>query len=238
MENNPEHRLDGIPGFPEKNKLQVREFGSGGLAGVWAKENTREAIYNAILRKETFGTSGTRMKIRFFGSFDYGDDIISNDDWLSSAYSNGVPMGSDLSNSNGNAPTFIIQALKEANGANLDRAQIIKGWVDKNGDTHEKIYDVALSDNRKDGAIAVGNTVDLKTAKYTNEIGDVEFFTVWTDPDFDASQNAFYYARVIEIPTPRWSTYDAVTLGISIRTDIPSTIQERGWSSPIWYSPK
>lgn len=238
MENNREHRLEGVPGFPDANKLQVREFSSGGLAGIWAEENTRDAIYNAMLRKETFGTSGTRMKIRFFGSFNYNKDIISSKDWLTLAYTDGVAMGSDLKDSDGKSPTFIIQALKEANGANLDRVQIIKGWVDANGETHEKIYDVALSDDRTDGAIPVGNTVDLKTAKYSNDIGAVQFFTTWSDPEFDASQKAFYYARGIEIPTPRWSTYDAVILGISVRTDISSTIQERGWSSPIWYSPK
>jgi hypothetical protein len=238
MENNPKHRLEGIPGFQEANNLQLREFGSGGLAGIWAKENTRDAIYNAMLRKETFGTSGTRMKVRFFGSFDYNENTISNDDWLTVAYANGVPMGSDLSNSNDKAPTFIVHAIKEVNGANLDRAQIIKGWIDADGKSQEKIYDVALSDNRTDGKTHVGNSVDLKTAKYSNNIGAVQFFTTWTDPDFDASQNAFYYVRIIEIPTPRWSTYDAVVLGIPIRKDIPATIQERGWSSPIWYTAK
>ncbi|MDC9723364.1 MAG: DUF3604 domain-containing protein [Urechidicola sp.] len=238
MENDPAHRVNGVPGFPEPNNQQIREFSSGGLAGVWAEENTREAIYNAMLKKETFGTSGTRMKVRFFGSFNFDENIISNDDWLTTAYAYGVPMGSNLTNPKGSAPTFIIQALKEANGANLDRAQIIKGWVDAKGKTQEKIYNVALSDDRTDGATPVGNTVDLKTAKYSNDIGAVQFFTTWTDPEFDASQNAFYYVRVIEIPTPRWSTYDAVSLGIPIRTDIPATIQERAWSSPIWYSPK
>lgn len=238
MENDPKHRLNGVPGMDEKNQLQVREFGSGGLTGVWAKENTRKSIYNAMLKKETFGTSGTRMKMRFFGSFDYDKTIISQDEWLTVAYSKGVPMGSNLSNPNGKSPLFIIHVLKEANGANLDRAQIIKGWVDSNGNTQEKIYDVALSDERTDGSIPVGNTVDLKTAKYSNDIGDVEFFTTWSDPEFDATQGAFYYLRVLEIPTPRWSTYDAVKLGIPVRKDIPSTIQERGWSSPIWYTPQ
>jgi hypothetical protein len=237
FENDRMDRLEGVPGFPEANQLQAREFGSGGLAGIWAKENTREAIYNAMIRKETFGTSGTRMKVRFFGSFNFDKNSISNDDWLTSAYANGVPMGSDIVNSNGIAPTFIIHAIKEVDGANLDRAQIIKGWVDADGEAHEKIYDVALSDHRTDGKTHVGNTVDLKTAKYSNNIGAVQFFTTWTDPDFDASQNTFYYVRIIEIPTPRWSTYDAVVLGIPIRKDIPATIQERGWSSPIWYNP-
>jgi len=238
MENSREHRLEGPPGFPEVNKQQIREFGSGGLAGIWAEENTRDAIYDAMLRKETFGTSGTRMKVRFFGGFNFNENLIAKDNWLTLAYANGVPMGSDLSNSNGKAPTFIVQAIKEVDGANLDRAQIIKGWVDTYGKSHEKIYDVALSDNRTDGKTHVGNTVDLKTAKYSNNIGAVQFFTTWTDPDFDASQNAFYYVRIIEIPTPRWSTYDAVVLGIPIRKDIPAIIQERGWSSPIWYTAK
>lgn len=237
MENNREHRLNGPPGFEESNKLQLREFGSAGLAGIWAEENTREAIFNGMMRKETFGTSGTRMKIRFFGSFNYDNDIIANKNWLSEAYGKGVPMGGTLPKESAGAPTFIVQTMKEVNGANLDRAQIIKGWVDSKGESQEKIYDVALSDNRTDGATPVGNTVDLKTAKYSNSIGDVAFFTTWTDPDFEASQNAFYYARILEIPTPRWSTYDAVVLGIPLRKDIPATIQERGWSSPIWYSP-
>jgi Protein of unknown function (DUF3604) len=239
MENDPSHRVNGVPGFPDANNQQLREFSSGGLAGVWAEENTREAIYNAMLRKETFGTSGTRMKVRFFGSFEFNKDILTNEDWISEAYAKGVPMGSDLTKSNNeSSPTFIVQALKEANGANLDRVQIIKGWVDDSGKSQEKIYDIALSDGRKDGKTVVGNTVDLKTAKYSNTIGDTEFFIKWTDPDFDTTQIAFYYVRILEIPTPRWSTYDAVTLGIPVRTDIPSTIQERGWTSPIWYSPK
>jgi Protein of unknown function (DUF3604) len=240
IENNPEHRLNGfLPN--EKNNQQVREFSSGGLAGVWAEENTREAIFAAMERKETFGTSGTRMKIRFFGSYDYSQDIISSKDWIKSAYQNGVPMGSNLPKTSGKSPTFIIHALKEANGANLDRIQIIKGWVDKDGNQQENIYNVVLSDNRKEDANGkiptVGNTVDITKATYTNDIGDVEFLTTWTDPDFDASINVFYYVRVLEIPTPRWSTYDAVTLGIPVRKDLPATIQERGWSSPIWYTP-
>lgn len=144
-------------------------------------------------------------------------------------------MGSDLAHSNGSAPTFIVQAIKDVNGANLDRIQIVKGWVDDNGESHEKIFNVALSDNRTDGKVAVGNTVDLKTATYTNEIGNSELSAVWQDPEFNKDQAAFYYARVIEIPTPRWSTYDAVKTGLPVRDDIPSTIQERGWSSPIWY---
>jgi hypothetical protein len=240
MESSPEHRLNGtLPN--EKNNQQIREFSSGGLAGVWAEENTREAIFNAMMRKETFGTSGTRMKIRFFGSFNYDKNITAGDNWIKSAYAQGVPMGGNLSKPDGKAaPSFVIQAMKEANGANLDRVQVIKGWVDKDGKEHEQIYNVALSDNRKPDAKGkvppVGNTVDVAKATYTNDIGDAEFLTYWTDPAFDPSVNAFYYVRVLEIPTPRWSTYDAVALGIPARKDIPSTIQERGWSSPIWYT--
>ena len=240
IENNPDHRLNGL--LPdEKNNRQVREFSSGGLAGVWAEENTREAIFNAMQRKETFGTSGTRMKIRFFGSFRFSDDILSGDHWIKDAYATGVPMGGNLGATEGQSPSFIIHALKEANGANLDRVQVIKGWIDDEGKQHEKIYNVALSDNRKEDANgkapAVGNTVNIETATYTNDIGNTEFLTSWTDPDFDTAQHAFYYVRALEIPTPRWSTYDAKTLGIPVRKDLPATIQERGWSSPIWYSP-
>ena len=239
VENNPEHRLNGfLPN--EKNNQQVREFSSGGLAGVWAEENTREAIFNAMMRKETFGTSGPRMKVRFFGSFDFSPDLINRENWLSTAYNKGVPMGSDLVGT-GSSPVFAIHALKETDGANLDRVQIVKGWVDQEGETHEKVHDIAWSGDRKKGADgkipAVGNTVDLKTASYSNTIGTTEFLITWIDTEFDASQSAFYYVRVLEIPTPRWSTYDAVKLGIPIRKDIPATIQERAWSSPIWYHP-
>ena len=238
FENNPEERIKGALETEAQNR-QLREFSSGGLAGVWAEENTREAIYDAMMRKETFGTSGTRMKVRFFGSFSYENNLINDESWLTKAYANGVPMGSDLEGT-GTSPTFIIQALKEANGANLDRVQVIKGWIDEKGQTHEKIYNVALSDNRKADANGnippIQNTVDLKTATYSNSVGAVMFLTTWTDPDFDASQNSFYYVRVLEIPTPRWSTYDSVRTGLPIRDDIPATIQERAWSSPIWYN--
>ncbi len=241
IENKPEHRLNG-PLPDEKNNRQVREFSSGGLAGVWAEENTRESIFNAMHRKETFGTSGTRLKIRFFGGYNYDAADISNDGWVHTAYEKGIPMGGDLPAANGKNPTFIIYAIKESNGANLDRAQVIKGWVDDSGKQHEKIFNVALSDNRVPNAKGiippVGNTVDIKNASYTNDIGDVEFLITWTDPEFSASQYCFYYVRVLEIPTPRWSTYDAKTLGIDVRKDLPATIQERGWSSPIWYTPQ
>ncbi|WP_171022363.1 DUF3604 domain-containing protein [Thalassotalea litorea] len=232
---NPEHRLNGISGYEEASNQQIREFGSGGLAGVWAKENTRDAIFNAMQNKETFGTSGTRVKVRIFASFDYDEDILNRDDWVTMAYDKGVHMGSELTGSSDSSPVFIIQALKEADGANLDRAQIIKGWVDSDGNVQEKIFDVALSDDRTDGSQMLESTVDLATGKYTNDIGASAFLLTWKDPEFDASQHAFYYLRVLEIPTPRWSTLDAIALGQKPRDDLPVTIQERGWSSPIWY---
>ncbi|GAA4311420.1 DUF3604 domain-containing protein [Pontixanthobacter gangjinensis] len=241
FENNPEHRLDGPPGVDEASAAQVRAFGSAGLAGVWAVSNTREAIFDAIMRKETFATSGPRLKVRFFGGFGFTENMLEQDNWIESAYSGGVPMGGDLTGSNGNAPTFLVHAMKDPDGANLDRIQIIKGWVDSNGNQQEKIFNVAVSGDRKissDGTVAeVGNTVNPSEPSYTNDIGDIELRTLWTDPEFDPSQYAVYYARVIQIPTPRWSTYDAKTLGREPREDLPVSIQERAWSSPIWYSP-
>jgi len=242
MENNPEHRLMGPPGFEPKNQKQVREFSSAAVAGVWAESNTREAIYNALVNKETFATSGPRMKVRFFGGYGFDEESMNNDEWIAQAYGNGVPMGSDLNAPQGEgAPTFAIQAMKEADGANLDRIQIIKGWVDSNGEIHEKIYNVALSDGRQTDesgqAPKVGNTVNAAEATYTNDIGDPQLSVVWTDPDFNPEAPAYYYARVIQIPTPRWSTYDAKTLGVEPRDDLPVSIQERAWTSPIWNNP-
>ncbi len=240
MENNPEHRLMGPPGFEPKNQKQIREFSSAGVAGVWAESNTREAIYNALLNKETFATSGPRMKVRFFGSFDFSDDLTSHENWIETAYGGGVPMGGDLAGGS-SAPVFAIHALKEVDGANLDRVQMVKGWVDDEGNIHEKIYNIAMSDGRtpdSNGDVAaVGNTVNAENASYSNDIGAAELSTVWTDPDFDPDQFAFYYVRVLQIPTPRWSTYDAVKLDIEPRSDLPVSIQERAWTSPIWYTP-
>ncbi|GAA4828397.1 DUF3604 domain-containing protein [Algivirga pacifica] len=242
MENDPKHRLNGIPGSPDPLNQQIREFSSGGLAGIWAESNTREALFEAMMRKETFATSGTRLKVRFFGSFEYSKELMEDNNWVKMAYEKGVPMGGDLSAAASNkSPIFAVHAIKEANGANLDRIQIIKGWVDQSGKTQEKIYNIALSDGRtvdaSGNAPAVGNTVDASKATYTNDIGDTELKALWTDPEFDANLHAFYYVRVLEIPTPRWSTYDAKKLGIEPRKDLPTSIQERGWSSPIWYTP-
>ncbi|GAB3095654.1 DUF3604 domain-containing protein [Aestuariicella hydrocarbonica] len=241
LENNPQDRLNGPEGFPEANKKQIREFSSGGVAGIWAEQNTRDSLFDAIQKKETFATSGPRLKVRFFGGYDFNPDMMTADNWVKKAYAQGVPMGGELkAGRSDQTPSFVVFATKEADGANLDRVQVIKGWV-KDGKAYEKIYNVALSDGRTvdpAGKVApVGNTVNASTATYTNAIGDAQLFTVWKDPDFDPAMHAFYYARVLQIPTPRWSTYDAMTLGIPPRGDLPVSIQERAWSSPIWYTP-
>jgi hypothetical protein len=242
IENDPKHRLDGIPGAPAGQIQQIREFSSAGLAGVWAEENTREAIFDAMQRKETFGTSGTMIKVRFFGGWDFGAADLEGPGFVSAGYARGVPMGGDLKPANGKAPSFIVMASKDPKSGNLDRIQIIKGWLDAKGGQHEKIYDVAWSGERtadpKTGKLpSVGDTVDAAKGDYANSIGAAELATAWTDPDFEPSVRAFYYARVIEIPTPRWSTRDAARLGIPIPKGLPVSIQERAWTSPIWYAP-
>jgi len=215
---------------------------ASGLAAVWATENTREAIFDAMARREVYGTTGPRMMVRFFGGWDYTPDDLNSRQPAFHGYEKGVPMGGDLSGrKGGKAPTFMVYSLRDQIGANLDRIQIIKGWLDVNSKTHEKVYDVAWSDNRKpdkDGKLpSVGNTVDVKNATWTNTIGASELGTVWTDPDFDAKERAFYYARVIEIPTPRWIVYDAFRYGVKISKDAKTIHQERAYTSPIWYTP-
>jgi Protein of unknown function (DUF3604) len=233
----PEIRLSGkvVAG------MTVIQTGTSGLGGVWAESNTRESIFDAMKRKETFGTSGVYIKVRLFGGWDYPNDVLEKKDWVKIGYAKGVPMGGDLPPRKGKAPTFIVWAVKDPVDGNLDRIQIVKGWS-KSGQSFEKIYDVVWSGDRKpDPATgklpAVGNTVDVKNASYTNTIGTVELKKVWTDPEFDPKLHAFYYARVIQIPTPRWSTYDAKKLGVAPPTTVPSSIQERAWTSPIWYTP-
>ncbi len=223
--------------------LQTLYFGSGNIAGVWAEQNTREGIYDAIRRKETFATTGTRIKFRFFGGWNLTRIKTSAQDWIQHAYKDGVPMGGDLpaKSASVKAPSFVAWAVKDPNGANLDRIQVIKVWAE-NGTHKEKIYDIALADNRKPdpktGKVTpVGNTVDLKTGTYKNDIGDTELSGVWSDPDFNPSFPAVYYLRVLEIPTPRWSTIVAAKNGLPIPEQVAATIQERGWSSPIWYTP-
>jgi hypothetical protein len=218
--------------------------GSAGATAVWADENTRASIFDAMKRKESYGTSGTLIRLRFFGGWDYSKNVVDDKDFVEKAYKRGVPMGGDLPKkpSGAKAPTFAVWALKDPESGNLDRIQIIKGFINKWGRTDEKIYDVALSDGRKvdpktGKAPAIGNTVDVKKATYTNDIGDSQLAAVWTDPDFDPKQKAVYYVRVLEIPTPRWSTYDAARNSLPISDLVPATIQERAWSSPIWYTP-
>jgi hypothetical protein len=217
-------------------------FGTPGATGVWADENTRGGIFDGLKRKETFGTSGPLIRVRFFGGWDFSG-LVNDKDWVKDAYANGVPMGGDLPAmpKAAKAPKFVVWALKDPLSGNLDRVQIIKGWYD-NGYPREKIYDVVWSDDRKidpkTGKLSpVGNTVDVKKATYTNDIGDSQFSKMWTDPDFDPAVHAVYYVRVLEIPTPRWSTYDAVKLGVPVPEGTPTSIQERAWSSPIWYTP-
>ena len=219
------------------------KMNASGYAAVWAEEDTRESLFAAMKRKETYATTGPRMTVRFFGGWDYHKDDAQKPDLASIGYSKGVPMGGDLTNApNDRPPTFLIRAVRDPDGANLDRVQVIKGWHDKNGELHEKIYNVALSDerkaNRRDKVKPVGSTVDIPSASYTNFIGDPELAVVWADPDFDRNELAFYYVRVLEIPTPRWTAYDVKYFGLkNIPDEVPMITQERAYTSPIWYSP-
>ena len=228
----------------EKATIMGWEQVCSGYAAVWATENTREAIFDAMERRETYATTGPRMVVRFFGGWEFQEKDASNRMPASIGYAKGVPMGGDLSEApEGKAPTFLVGALRDPIGANLDRIQIIKGWLDAKGELHEKIYDVAWFGGRKPDAKTgklppVGTTVDVANATWTNTIGAPELITVWKDPDFDPSARAFYYARVIEIPTPRWTAYDALRFDIKMAKEIPMTTQERAYTSPIWYTPK
>lgn len=212
---------------------------ASGYAAVWAKDNTRESIFDAMLRKEVYGTTGPRIQLRFFGGYDFSQDDVS--DIAKNGYAKGVPMGGDLSASK-KAPTFLLSTMKDPDGANLDRIQIVKGWLDSEGNVQEKVYDVAWSDDRKvdtNGKVPpVGNTVDLSIPTYENSIGAAQFNNVWTDPDFNPALPAFYYVRVIEIPTPRWVAYDIVRYGAKVGEDANLISQERAYSSPIWYTPE
>jgi hypothetical protein len=215
---------------------------ASGLAAVWATENTRASLFDAMERKEVYATTGSRMAVRFFGGWDFTAEDVASRSPAFAGYQKGVPMGGDLPARTGStAPTFMAFALRDPIGGNLDRIQIVKGWLDDDGATHEQVYDIAWSGDRspgRDGQLpAVGNTVDAATANFTNTIGSSELGAVWTDPDFDPDQKAFYYARVIEIPTPRWSTIDAFRFGIPIPEGAPISTQERAYTSPIWYTP-
>jgi hypothetical protein len=220
------------------------EVSSSGYAAVWATENTREALFDAMARRETYATTGSRMAVRFFGGWDFEDKDARNRLPAAIGYSKGVPMGGDLNDAPaGKAPSFLVAALKDPIGANLDRIQVVKGWVDKEGKVQEKVYDVVWGDADKrkpgvDGKLpAVGSTVDVANATWTNSIGAPELITVWKDPEFDPALRAFYYARVLEIPTPRWTAYDAKRFGVTPLPGTVMTLQERAYTSPIWYTP-
>ena len=214
---------------------------ASGYQGVWARENTREAIFDAMERKETYGTTGPRITVRLFGGYDFEEDDLRNRTPAFVGYEKGVPMGGDLAESDGKAPNFMVYALRDPIGANLDRIQIVKGWMAADGTLEEKVYDVVWSGDREigsDGKLPpVGNTVDVEAATWTNSIGASELATVWTDPDFDPSLNAFYYARILEIPTPRWVLYDKLRFSVDIPEDAELIHQERAYTSPIWYTP-
>jgi len=230
----------GTASFISPETTGVHEWGSGGLAAVWAEENTRDSLFEAMQRREAYGTSGPRIRVRFFAGWDYPDDLFEQHDGIEKAYANGVPMGSRLSPRGGDAPTIAAWASKDPNGAHLDRIQIIKLWVDAEGESHERIFDVAASDGRTPdpdagGLAPVGNTVDVAQASYSNTIGAGELSVVWRDPEFDPALPCRYYARVLEIPTPRWTTYDARALGVEAPS--PTTLQERAVTSAITYLP-
>ncbi|HEX9183743.1 MAG TPA: DUF3604 domain-containing protein [Burkholderiales bacterium] len=240
------HRMTATFFNNEKTGVKIMdwEVSSSGYAAVWATENTRTALWDAMQRKETYATTGTRMIVRFFGGWDYEAKDAQNRLPAQVGYAKGVPMGGDLSDApKGKAPTFLVAALKDPIGANLDRYQVVKGWLDKSGKLHEKVYDVAWAGARKPDAKSgklppVGDTVEVGNATWTNTIGAPELIAVWRDPDFDPGQPAFYYGRVIEIPTPRWTAYDAKRFGVKPLEGTAMKVVERAYTSPIWYTPK
>ena len=224
-------------------KIMDWEVGASGYAAVWATENTRAAIWDAMQRKETYATTGPRMTVRLFGGYDFVAKDANSSTVAKTGYAKGVPMGGNLPAASGKSATFLVAAMKDVIGANLDRYQIVKGWLDKDGKQQEKVYDVVWSGDRKADAktgkvAAVGSSVNVADASYTNTIGATELVAVWTDPDFDASLPAFYYGRVLEIPTPRWTAYDVKKYKNTPLAGTRMTIQERAYTSPIWYNPK
>jgi hypothetical protein len=230
------------PGGPDIIQRSQNTLASG-LAAVWATENTREALFDAMQRKEVYATTGTRITLRVFAGWDFTSDDVVRPDFAHTGYLGGVPMGGDLTEAPaGSSPKFMVRALRDPDGANLDRIQIVKGWLDGSGELLERVYDVAVSDGREIGSDGrarrpVGNTVEVANATYTNSIGDALLMGFWEDPDFDPTERAFYYVRVIEIPTPRWTTYDAAFFGVDLPEDEPASHQERAYTSPIWYTP-
>ncbi|MEZ4356165.1 MAG: DUF3604 domain-containing protein [Myxococcota bacterium] len=234
---------------PEEGGLQYYEWemAASGYAAVWATENTREALFDAMQRRETYATTGPRMTVRFFGGFDFEAEDATRPDLPRTGYAKGVPMGGELASPTArdgapSAPTFLVGALRDPEGANLDRVQIVKGWLDAAGETHERVYDVAVSGGRRigrDGRArkAVGSTVDVGSASWSNSIGAAALTGFWKDPDFDPAESAFYYVRVLEIPKPRWTAYDRRFFGVEMPEEVPMTTQDRAYTSPIWYTP-
>ncbi len=245
VEPSPERWKDVVIKSPKDPSLDWLGWkqASGGYAGVWAVENTRQALFEAMERKETYATTGTRLLVRVFAGFEFTADDLARSDFAEHGYAHGVPMGGDLKRAPARkAPVLLVRTMRDPDGANLDRIQVVKGWLDAAGSLHEKVYDVALSDGRKldpetGKAPAVGNTVDVANATYSNRIGDPVLEAHWLDPDFDAGERAVYYVRVIEIPTPRWTAFDAKRFGVKMGPEVPMTIQERAYTSPIWYTP-
>jgi hypothetical protein len=230
--------------FSEKasDKTFAWQSQAAGLAAVWARVNTREAIWDALARKEVYATTGTRIRVRVFGGWSFMKNDLDRSNFAKYGYDMGVPMGGDLTNApSGGKPGFLIRALRDPEGANLDRVQVVKGWIEADGSTHERVYDVTWSGDRmpgKDGKLPpAGSTVNVSDASYTNAIGSPFLQTFWTDKDFDPTRRAFYYVRVLEIPTPRWTTYDAKAFGVKIPEGAPVDVQERAYTSPIWYTP-
>jgi hypothetical protein len=232
-----------LAGDPNLSSYSYESLSSG-LAAIWARENSREGLFDAMQKKETYATTGTRILGRFFGGWDYDQNEVFRPDAVSIGYRKGVPMGGDLTGkpANKSAPVFMVGAMKDVASGNLDRVQIIKGWIDGNGERQERVYDVAVSDGRTiddNGRCMapVGDTVDVANASYLNTIGDAELRAVWTDPDFNPEHRAFYYARVLEIPTPTWQAYDSKRFGVEMPDSIEMKGQERAYTSPIWYTP-
>jgi hypothetical protein len=243
-ERTQEHVLPPPPDADDYKGLRGWQSAASGYAAVWAEENTRESLFAAMQRKEVYATTGSRIRVRFFGGWDYDKTLINDPRMPQRAYKEGVPMGGELQAVDGNsAPRFLATAMKDPDGANLDRLQIIKGWQSKDGKLHERIYDIALGGKGrsigKDGrsSEAVGNTVNVEDASYSNSIGSAQLSAYWQDPDFDAAESAWYYLRVIEIPTPRWTAYDAKFFDLKLGDDVEMVTQERAYTSPIWYKP-
>jgi hypothetical protein len=240
-----EEKITGMLQEPDGPDITMRHFQTlaAGLAAVWATDNTRKALWDALSRKEVYATTGTRIVVRVFAGWDFEEPEVQRPDFARTGYLRGVPMGGDLRNApDGKSPTFMIRALRDVDGANLDRLQIVKGWVDGDGDLQEQVYDVFCSDDRGIDDQhrcdkPVGNTVDVDNATFTNSIGDALMLAYWKDPAFDPKQRAFYYVRVLEIPTPRWTTYDAAFFGVALPEGVSPTQQERAYTSPIWYTP-